>query len=144
MSGIPASGLIPSMGSFSDATHKVNLVYASAVPLETYNNRPMSQVQKDLHNKIGLSILVAQYYGALKTAASRAEPGTTAKVFLMPLGGGVFNNSFDSIGKSISMAVEMLTDEDRAKLTVQVLVWNGKRKEKLDMCRLLTRYKKLE
>lgn len=144
MSGIPASGLTPSKQRYSEATHKVNLVYASAVPLETYNNRPSSQVQKDLHNKIAEGVLVAQYYGALKTAANRAQLGTTATVFLMPLGGGVFNNPFSSIAKSISKAVEMLTDDDRAKLVVRVLTWNGNRNEKLDMISLLNKYNKLE
>jgi hypothetical protein len=142
MSGVPASGLVPSKGTFSSATHKVNLVYASAVPLETYNNRPGTPVQKALHNKVAEAILVAQYYGALKAAASKAKPGTKAKVFLMPLGGGVFNNSFGSIGKSISMAVEMLDDGDREKLTMEVLTWNGNRNEAIETCQLLNMYKK--
>jgi len=143
MSDVPAEGLIPSKGGFSPTTHKVNLVYASAVPLETYNNRPGTPVQRDLHNKVAFGVLVAQYYAALKTAAIKAKPGTNAKVFLMPLGGGVFNNGFDSIVKSISKAVEMLTDDDRAKLTIQVLTWNGNRNEKLETCRLLGERNKL-
>merc|ERR1712194_21538 len=144
MSGIPASGLTPRKESFSCATHKVNLVYASAVPLEAYNNRPRGEIQKTLHQKAAEGILVAQYFGAMKTAAKRAEPGKKVKVFLMPLGGGVFNNSFDSIGKSMSKAVEMLTDDDRAKLEVQVLTWSGNQQEKLDMRSLLRQYNKLK
>lgn len=38
MEGVPACGLTPSHESFSAASHKVNLVYASAVPIDAYQN----------------------------------------------------------------------------------------------------------
>merc|ERR1712226_1524880 len=52
MSDVPASGLTPSKAGFSNAKHKVNLVYASAVPVETYNNRPTTPLQKYLQRHI--------------------------------------------------------------------------------------------
>merc|ERR1712187_512944 len=82
-----------------------------------------------LHGKVAEAILVAQYYGALRIAASAAKNGRT-KVFLMPLGGGVFNNSWDSIGKSMALAVEMLTFDERNRLDIKALAWKGNPSEK--------------
>eukprot|EP00930_Biecheleria_cincta_P002160 TRINITY_DN103193_c0_g1_i1.p1 TRINITY_DN103193_c0_g1~~TRINITY_DN103193_c0_g1_i1.p1 ORF type:complete len:367 (+),score=67.55 TRINITY_DN103193_c0_g1_i1:66-1166(+) len=155
MSEVQACGLTPDKAAFSTATHKVNLVYASAVPVEAYLNRPTTPLHKAFHDKVAESVLVAQYYGALKAAAKSSGeaakssgPGKApVKVFLMPLGGGVFNNSWESIAKSMSVAVEMLGQEHELLdelLDIQVLTWNGNPQEKEKMKRLLDHHKKFK
>merc|ERR1712176_22368 len=128
MEDIPASGVTPDKRAFAKTSHKVNLVYASAVPVESYCNSPSTREQKVLHTSIADAVLFAQYYGALSTAAKRAE-GRKRKVFLMPLGGGVFNNSWESICKSMARAVELLSDRELGLLDIYVLTWNGSSKE---------------
>jgi len=58
-------------------------------------------------------------------------------IFLMPLGGGVFNNTPELIAKSISLAVELLAPVDREKLSIKILTWNGNPKEALIFSSLL-------
>eukprot|EP00930_Biecheleria_cincta_P063349 TRINITY_DN4887_c0_g3_i1.p1 TRINITY_DN4887_c0_g3~~TRINITY_DN4887_c0_g3_i1.p1 ORF type:complete len:650 (-),score=134.53 TRINITY_DN4887_c0_g3_i1:458-2407(-) len=143
MADVQACGLTPNKAEFSDMKHKVNLVYASAVPVNTYLNRAQTSQQTELHVKVAEGVLVAQYYGALKTAAARTATGVKTTVFLMPLGGGVFNNPWESIGKSMSVAVEMLSGPEREKLNIQVLTWNGNPQEKDTMQKLLAQHNKL-
>eukprot|EP00928_Gymnodinium_smaydae_P024043 TRINITY_DN19595_c0_g3_i1.p1 TRINITY_DN19595_c0_g3~~TRINITY_DN19595_c0_g3_i1.p1 ORF type:complete len:372 (+),score=57.00 TRINITY_DN19595_c0_g3_i1:75-1190(+) len=143
MENVPACGLKPDKMAFTSATHKVSLVYASAVPVSAYVNRASSPTQIDLHSKVAEGVLVAQYYGALKVAAARSTSSDKTKVFLMPLGGGVFNNPWESIAKGMALAVEMLSEDDHNKLDIRVLTWKGNNEEKLTMCKLLTRHKKL-
>eukprot|EP00913_Durusdinium_trenchii_P018921 g17779.t1 len=125
MEDLPAKGLMPDKKAFADCTHKVGLVYASAVPVDSYMNQGG---KTDFQAKVAELILVGQYYGALRYAAeSEKEKGPgrpRRKVFLMPLGGGVFNNPWDIIGKSMAKAVQMLDDDLLALLDVSALVWN--------------------
>jgi len=97
MQSVPACGLAPSFTELSHRGHNVNLVYASAVPVETYLNR--HQANGEFQTEVGRLFLVAQYYGALRLAVKKVLAGSKspARVFLMPLGGGVFNNSFVTI-----------------------------------------------
>lgn len=145
MADVQACGLTPDKRGFSGMMHKVNLVYASAVPVNAYLNRPSNTHQAVLHTNIAEGVLMAQYYGALKTAAARHLPAakTKTKVFLMPLGGGVFNNPWESIAKSMSVAVEMLREDELQKLDIQVLTWSGNPREKDMMQRLLKEHRKL-
>jgi len=136
MHDVKACGLVPSKREHSTAEHKVNLVYASAVPVDAYLNGAGEVV-----NRVAASILVAQYYGAMKVAARRAAQKST--IWLMPLGGGVFNNSWDSIAKGMSLAVELLTEEERAKLDIRALTWEGSLTEKTRLVDLLGRLNKL-
>ncbi|CAJ1355106.1 unnamed protein product [Effrenium voratum] len=126
-SEVPVLGLTPSKTSFSQATHRVNLVYASAVPINAYVNgigavsKGFGDLQlQEFQRKVAELFLVAQYYGALKVAARMAR-----KVFLMPLGGGAFKNSWESIVQSIALALEMLDAEDLQKLDIHALVLEG-------------------
>merc|ERR1711904_6674 len=115
---IPACGLGSSKRNWSAAKHKVSLVYASAIPVNSYMNmcgRDQVQFQTDIAEQI----LVAQYYGALKTAARRSRGGKT-KVFLMPLGGGVFGNPWEIIARGMSTALEMLEKKELDGLDVRV------------------------
>ncbi len=97
MDDVPANGLMPDKKTFSSESHKVGLVYASAVPVDSYMNQGG---KADFQARVGELILVGQYYGALKYAAeSQKVSGLTGKrkVFLMPLGCGVLNNPWDII-----------------------------------------------
>ncbi|CAK8995335.1 Hypothetical protein SCF082_LOCUS4313 [Durusdinium trenchii] len=132
-----ACGLQPCKTKFSGETHRVNLVYASAVPVNAYVNG-IGAVQKgfgdeQLHSfqrSLAELFLVAQYLGALQLAAKDAvakeqqSKGSKSKVLLMPLGGGVFKNSWESIVKSIALAVELC---DLELLDIHVLVLAGGR-----------------
>ena len=56
-------------------------------------------------------IITAQYYGALRLAALRATASSPRRIFLMPLGEGVFNNKSKTIAGAICTAVELLHKE---------------------------------
>lgn len=123
-------GLAAGRAQFSTADHSVNLVYASAVPINAYVNG-IGAVQKkfgdaemqEFQNTIARLFLLAQYFGSLRTAANFArESGRRSKVFLMPLGGGVFRNPWESIVESIARAVELLPEEDLEWLDIGLLV----------------------
>ena len=132
MEDIPACGLQPSKREFArglapteEAPHHVGLVYASAVPVDSYMNRGLSDPKYQAD--IAELILIAQYYGALKHAAIvAAEKGMKRKVYLMPLGGGVFNNPWKIIARSMARALEMLAKTDMLKmLEIKALAWKG-------------------
>lgn len=219
MKGVPANGLNPGKRAFSKEAHRVNLVYASAVPVQSYMNLA-DESETPFQVQVAELMALVQYYGALKSAAADARsgeiermktdlfeegsaegggrpPGTMeassaatpsiggggampapsiggapppastgggapppgggappppaaaadgpakAKVFLMPLGGGVFNNPWESIAKCMSMAVELLTEEEKNLLDIGVLTWNGNPMEKDTMTRLLRKHNKL-
>lgn len=145
MHDLSACGLTPDKEGMSIATHRVGLVYASAVPVDSYTNRAKSPVARKLHQKVAEAVLVAQYFGALRAVALRPEATKPAKVFLLPLGGGVFNNSFESIVRAMAQAVELLAGEPGLleKLRVQVLAWSGSPAEAAKLEGLLESYGKL-
>eukprot|EP00746_Dinoflagellata_sp_MGD_P019402 gnl/MRDRNA2_/MRDRNA2_145099_c0_seq1.p1 gnl/MRDRNA2_/MRDRNA2_145099_c0~~gnl/MRDRNA2_/MRDRNA2_145099_c0_seq1.p1 ORF type:complete len:690 (+),score=137.11 gnl/MRDRNA2_/MRDRNA2_145099_c0_seq1:71-2140(+) len=133
--GIPANGLASSQEAFSQAWHRVSLVYASAVPVHAYMNRFKVKDQIPFQEEIGRLILVGQYYGAIRLAIQRSL-GQKAKIFMMPLGGGVFNNKVEVIAGAISTAIEMLATEGidvSTKAELNVLTWNGNPWEAYDM-----------
>lgn len=128
MADVPANGLDPSMSGFSRTKHRVGLVYASAVPLETYVNVPRELADKELHRKLAQAVLLTQYYGAMRQIARWAREGGSGPVVvnLMPLGGGVFNNSWSSIVGAISAAVELLQEDGLLHLLdVRLLTYEG-------------------
>lgn len=206
MKGSVACGLNPSKRGFAEARHRVNLVFASAVPVQSYMNRASSS---ETGFQVGVAeiLATAQYYGTMVAAVEAlksdeiklqretpvALPGEaaggglpppsvgsstgspsiggsppiggaplpgdsgatpsiptsaaapeTARVFLMPLGGGVFNNPWESIARCMSAAVEMLTDDQKACLDICVLAWNGNPSEQQTLTQLLTRHNKLK
>merc|ERR1712054_251779 len=112
------------------------LVYASAVPINKYVNG-IGVVSPDFgdedmrtfQSRIAESVLVAQYYGAMKASAAHRTGSSKVKVFLMPLGGGVFNNSTASIVRAISIATELLDLAERDALTLKVLAFNRARRD---------------
>jgi len=140
MEDVPATGLTPDKEGFSAASHCVNLVYASAVPVKTYNN---GYGDAGMQIQVAGATLVAQYYGALSIAARRGSPSSPRVVYLMPLGGGVFENPPDIIVKGMSLAVEMLTPEERECLDVHILTFHRNNAEVREFRRLLGVFQKL-
>ena len=101
--------------SFVNMDHTVDLIYASAVPFGTYGNP-----RTDKARKIVQMALYGQYVASLRLSIL-AGP---CDVFLMPLGGGVFECSTDDIKSAMISAVDTLRDELRAKdVRVRVLTW---------------------
>eukprot|EP00434_Breviolum_minutum_P016954 symbB.v1.2.014957.t1/scaffold1058.1/size194011/4 len=141
MLDIPATGLSPSLESWSRCRHTVNLVYASAVPVNAYSNKTESLENVKLQRSVAALLLRGAYFGALKlaleTALSKPRSKLRQKVFLLPLGGGVFNNPFKDIVKAILEAYHMVKClpmlPNGAKLDdlldVRVLTWKGKPEE---------------
>jgi hypothetical protein len=103
--------------------HKVNLIYASAVPIGEYNN-----IKTDNLVKIANYIMIGEYYGALQQAYKykKINNDKIIKIYLMPLGGGVFKNKFDDIIKNIAYAVKLISnkyDDVFKKLDINVLTF---------------------
>jgi len=107
--GLPASGLDPTLSAASPVAHRVSLVYASAVPVSTYNNPASDAGEEAFQRKVGKQLLIAQYFGAMLQAWKEVQAGKDRQaVFLMPLGGGVFNNHVADIADAVACAVQML------------------------------------
>eukprot|EP00403_Amphidinium_massartii_P029876 CAMPEP_0178389732 /NCGR_PEP_ID=MMETSP0689_2-20121128/10278_1 /TAXON_ID=160604 /ORGANISM="Amphidinium massartii, Strain CS-259" /LENGTH=753 /DNA_ID=CAMNT_0020010211 /DNA_START=64 /DNA_END=2325 /DNA_ORIENTATION=- len=144
MKDVQASGLAPSFTAMSAARHRVSLVFASAVPVDAYMNRVNSRSQLAFQTEIGRLFLVGQYYGAMRAAIPASGP--PRRVFLMPLGGGVFNNRLEVITGAISTAIDLLVHDGidvKAKLDIYGLAFKGKPSEKVDMEALFSRWGKL-
>jgi len=136
---VPTSGLKPPPKSHSDpngyvqfnsdATSKVTLIYASAVPLDY-----MSRINKEkstLQYCVAGFDLVAQYFGAMVSAYCKQKEKNTdkkVKLFLTPLGGGVFHNPREMIASAILLAYhqakQIITDFDN-RVAVTFLIWDG-------------------
>mmetsp|Transcript_19225 Transcript_19225/g.35965 ORF Transcript_19225/g.35965 Transcript_19225/m.35965 type:complete len:444 (+) Transcript_19225:49-1380(+) len=140
MEDVPASGLKPDKAGFSEASHRVNLVYASAVPVQTYNNMGGD---RGMQIQVAATTLVAQYYGALSVAAQRGTVASPKVIYLMPLGGGVFENPPEIIVKGMSLAVEMLSQEELKSLDVHILTFHRNAAEVQEFKRLLRVFEKL-
>jgi hypothetical protein len=137
---VPANGLTPPIvySSFnSQAKSKVSLVYASAVPLNYYSTPPTNPEKSTLQYCVAGFDLVAQYFGAMVSAYNKSKkpeqvPGKKVKLFLTPLGGGVFNNPREMIACSALLAYyqaqKLFTDFD-ASVEVIFLVWDGSEAE---------------
>ncbi|CAK9106738.1 Hypothetical protein SCF082_LOCUS50016 [Durusdinium trenchii] len=133
MEDILVQGLTPDQRGVAGGRHRVGLVYASAVPVDSYLNR---DGDSEYQTKVAELLLVAQYYGALKHAATTAKDsghGGRRKVFLMPLGTGVFHNSWEIIAKSMAKAVQMLDDDLLASLDICALARQGNPSEELKL-----------
>jgi len=137
MQDVEASGTDTSLQLLTNNKHKVNLVYASAIPVDTYLNPAKDGSHFDFMMKVAETVLYAQYYGSLKHAAARGPPNAGGKrtVYMMPLGGGVFQNPTQIIVSAMCCAVESLTDDERNALNIQVLTFYGNRGE----CRKFTK-----
>ena len=95
----------------------VDLIYASAVPLNSYGN-------PNTKNVIAIANLTifSQYLGAMRLAVLRGN----CDLYLMPLGGNAFKNKFDHIKAAIAMAYNVMKSDLKEKgINVKVLVWEG-------------------
>merc|ERR1711907_697262 len=106
MEDVRACGLDPSLENASAASHKVSLAYASAVPVQAYLN--YGKEDHAFQEEVSRLVITGQYYGALRLAALRATASCPRRIFLMPLGGGVFNNRTTTIAGAVSTAIELL------------------------------------
>jgi len=146
MQNVQACGADPSLTSLTNNKHRVNLVYASAVPVDTYLNSAKDRLHLEFTLRVAETVLYAQYYGALKHAAAQGPPTAGGKrmVYMMPLGGGVFRNPTETIVSAMSCAVESLTDAERDTLNIQVLTFHGKHGECREFTRLVEKTGKLK
>jgi len=127
---VPASGLTEDLCTWNSSSHRVNLVYASAVPVGVYDNTCHEYVQE-----ISSLFLRGAYFGALRLALESHSSHTLAdnqkiSVFLMPIGCGVFNNSHRAVATSLAEAVDLANElcggELGNKLDLRLLTWEGK------------------
>lgn len=166
---VNAVGLAPNLRVFSEASHSVNLVYASSVPVGTYNNPETGPTSLQYQQQISSLVMRGMYFGTLRLAlAARGVPGAAldsdshascantaaTKVFLMPIGGGVFNNSTQAIAQSISEAIELAddlfcsgrdsSDSITKHLDIRLLAWEGKPSEAQEFQSCLQKCEKLK
>jgi hypothetical protein len=130
---VPVRGLTSGkFREFIDTDHTVDLIYASAVPIQSdpdpkspyydpyapyYGNSGHPTVRR-----IANVTLFAQYVGSFRLAILRGN----CNIYLMLLGGGVFSNRFDDIKDAISSAYNYMKEGlKRADVKVSVLVWEG-------------------
>lgn len=104
---IPVRGLDSAMKNFVNMEHKVDLIYASAVPYGklgelTYGNSNHKNVRT-----IAKLTLFAQYVGSMRLAISRGD----CELILMPLGGGFFKNALEDIKSAIISAYDYMEKE---------------------------------
>ena len=97
-------------------THRVNMVYASGVPINAYTNMYSDENLR----LIAYYIMVAQYFIVLDAAA---VIGKNVKVFLMLLGAGVFNNRIceDTVA-AIKTALYLLEQKHTSSPLIQVKI----------------------
>jgi len=147
MRNVPACGLSPSLSNRSKAVHKVNVVYASAVPVQSYLNRG-NPSQGPFQQEVGRLMIVAAYCGALRLAAASAAEGPV-KIFLLPLGGGAFKNSLGAIASAISDSIEWFArdlapgEHISEKLDIHLLTYVRNPDEAEELRLLLSKLQKL-
>jgi len=147
MRNVPACGLSPSLSNRSKAVHKVNVVYASAVPVQSYLNRG-NPSQGPFQQEVGRLMIVAAYCGALRLAAASATEGPV-KIFLLPLGGGAFKNSLGAIASAISDSIEWFArdlapgEHISEKLDIHLLTYVRNPDEAEELRLLLSKLQKL-
>jgi hypothetical protein len=132
--GVRADGLTPP-GIYSkfncESKTKVTLIYSSAVPLN-YNSR-INPEKSMLQYCVAGFDLVAQYFGAMVSAYHKSKKpgvalGKKVKLFLTPLGGGVFKNPREMIASSVLLAyyqAQQLLPNFDDKVEIIFLAWDG-------------------
>ena len=138
MSDIPPNGLTPpikftTFNSEIDENRNVNLIYSSAVPLKYGNANTEKSLLQDY---VAGCVLIAQYFGAMVTAYYKSKQKLSSngklKLFLTPLGGGVFNNPRELIGSTILMAymqAKSLLDDIDDTIEIIFIAWGGRQSE---------------
>lgn len=102
---IPVKGYDQLNKCIINKNHVINLIYSSAVPINSYLN----PYNNNNLNEIANIILVGQYFGALKLAYNKGVKTQIKQVIhLSLLGSGVFNNKKEDISISIIKAIYVL------------------------------------
>ena len=131
---IRADGLTPEKLGFALNSKTVDLLYASAVPYQTYNNLHTDTV---LNEKVCKLVLYAQYAAAFCWAAERSP----CELFVMPLGGGVFQNPWDWIYDALCRAFAYAKSvADLSGVKVNILTWSGNSAEKNTLEKIMRHY----
>jgi len=143
MEKVPPCGLSPDFGGFVSAAHHVNFVYASTSIADACVDHAAGAACHLLHCGVAESMLVAQYYGALRAAARRPADVNKCLVFLTTLRSSVFNNPLESIARSVSLSVEMLTEAERARLDIRLFVSHNEPDDARALTDLLQGHRKL-
>ena len=103
--------------------HSVNIIYASGVPVGKYTNPYES---KDLLT-VAKAVTTQQYYGALEAAFMKDK---NARVFMMPLGIGVFECPIDTVADSIVNSIGMFEENYPGHgLDIRLLVYYSSYKD---------------
>jgi len=136
---VPVRGLTSGKyREFFYADHTVDLIYGSAIPIKSdpnpkspyYNPRADYDYGNSNHPtviRIASVTLFAQYVGSFRLAILRGN----CNIYLMLLGGGVFNNLFEDIKDAISSAYNFMKEGlKRADVKVFVVVWEGTQNKK--------------
>ena len=115
---VPVRGLDKNYRFIKDTDkNTVDLIYASAVPLDRYGNSKLDNV-----TTIAKLTLFSQYVGVMRLAILRGN----CDLYLMPLGGGAFQNNFEHIKAAILMAyTNMKAELERQNIHVKIIVWEG-------------------
>ena len=125
---VPVQGLDSKMEHFVNMNHKVDLIYASAVPYGNLKNGK-STYGNSTHNNVRIIAkltLFAQYVGSMRLAISRGN----CDLILMPLGGGAFKNQFSDIKMAIINAYNFLEKElIKSKVKVYLLLYEENQEE---------------
>ena len=121
---IPVRGLDSVMENFVNMEHKVDLIYASAIPygnLETGELTYGNSSHKNVRTIAKLS-LFAQYVGSMRLAISRGN----CDLILMPLGGNAFKNRYEDIKSAIISAYDYMEEKlNTSNVKVFLLLYDG-------------------
>jgi hypothetical protein len=119
---VPVRGLVKDRKSFVEQTNSaVGLIYASAVPIDAYGNGSSDAVKR-----VADLTLLAQYAGSMRLAVDK----TNCELYLMPLGGGYFNNERENVRAAmVSAATLMASELKKANVDVFVLTFHEKQDE---------------
>lgn len=117
-------------GIFNNETEiHVNMIYASAIPIFAYTNY---YTDSNLL-KIANYIMIAEYYGSLECAYWHYKNKKKKfKIYLMPLGGGCFNNEYLNIKINIITAIKLMNhkyNDWKNYLEIHILLYKEKKDE---------------
>eukprot|EP00435_Cladocopium_sp_Y103_P045259 s1781_g12.t4 len=137
---VPSAGLRPDLLNASSTQHKVHMVYASAIPVKAYLNA--GNLDVPFQEEVGRLVIISQYLGALRLAAMGPDPTSRQRIFLMPLGGGVFNNRPEVIVGALGTALDLLAQQMKVdlatRLDVRLLAFRGSAGEQERLTKILS------
>ena len=115
---IPVSGYDVNLRPKPYEGKKIHLAYASAIPIGDEEGKPYGNPVSEPVTKVANIIMEAQYIASLKAAKALG----VEELFLMPLGGGVFNNKRRDIKENLLNALRKV---DVSGIDVKLLTYSG-------------------